>query len=415
VDTADRANTQRFLETLQDLLEAPAGDLKTALTHAADAIAAAMRADKVDAFLYDDRRDSLVAVGVSNQPLSNLQKSLGLDVLPVSNGGRVVQVYTTGKLFHTGNLLQDPEELRGVKEGLRIQSKVGIPLEIGGRRRGMIMVASLQPDYFTADDANFIRSAAHWVGVVAHRAELVEHIERNALEDGRRQVAEELITVLAHDLRNYLSPVVLRLYALRHRAQTDNRTADTEDANVALTGVTRLNGLLANLLDVARLDEGIFQMHLEPVDIGALVSEAAGVLATQEHQIIVKASQPVIVAADPMRIRQCVDNVLSNAIHHSPRGAAVSVFIDQEPREGGVCGKVEIVDEGPGIPDDVLPRLFDRFLTGRGGQGGVGLGLYIAKRIATAHRGDVVADRYPGKGARFTIRLPLFEQARAGM
>ncbi|HEY0337805.1 MAG TPA: GAF domain-containing protein, partial [Burkholderiales bacterium] len=163
---AEASNQERLLVTLQKLLEIPAADLKTALTHAADAFADALHADKVDAFLYEDSRDTLIAVGTSNQSLSRRQKELGLDVLPLSNGGRVVYVYQTGELFRTGNLLEDPEELRGVKEGLRIQSKVGVPLEVGGQRRGMIMVASLQRDFFTEQDAAFVQSAARWVGMV---------------------------------------------------------------------------------------------------------------------------------------------------------------------------------------------------------------------------------------------------------
>jgi two-component system OmpR family sensor kinase len=317
-------------------------------------------------------------------------------------------VYQTGELFRTGNLLEDPEELRGVKEGLRIQSKVGVPLEVGGQRRGMIMVASLQRDFFTEQDAAFVQSAARWVGMVAHRAELLEEIERNAVEQGRRSAAEEVITVLAHDLRNYLSPVVLRLYSVRHRAEAARRADDLQDTNLALNGLARLNALLSNLLDVARLDEGIFEMHVEPVDIVALVKEAASVLSTSEHHVIVKATDAVVVAADPIRIRQCVDNLLGNAIAHSPKGGAVSVFIAPQLKDGRMWGCVEIVDEGPGIPEELLPHLFERFLTGRTQKGGVGLGLYIAKRIAAAHQGDLIADRCPGKGARFTVRIPLF-------
>jgi signal transduction histidine kinase len=165
---------------------------------------------------------------------------------------------------------------------------------------------------------------------------------------------------------------------------------------------------MSNLLDVARLDEGVFELRLEPVDMVAIVKEAAEVLSTPEHEIVVSASESVIVAADPTRIRQCVDNLLGNAISHSPTHAKVSVFISTQKADGGAWGRVEIVDEGPGIPEHVLPHLFDRFVTGRENKGGVGLGLYIAKRIASAHQGDVYADRSPGKGARFTIRLPLF-------
>lgn len=402
-------NQERLFTTLQRLLAIPAADLKTALTYAADAIADALDADKVDAFLYDDNRDSLVAVGASTQPLSNLQRRLGLDVLPLSNGGRVVDVYKTGRLFRTGKLMDDPEELRGVKEGLRIRSELGAALEVGSRRRGMIMVASLKPDFFTERDERFVQSAAQWIGMVAHRSELLADIERNALEQGRRSSAEELVTILAHDLRNYLAPVLLRLYTLRHRAETENRRADIEDANVALRGLSQAKTLISDLLDVARLDEGVFKIETEPVDMVALVREAGSVLTSVEHEVVVKASAPVVVAADPARIRQCVDNLLTNAIGHSPKGGSISVFITQEQSETTAWGCVEVVDEGPGIPDDLLPHIFDRFLTGRAREGGVGLGLYIAKRIAAVHGGDVRADRYPGKGARFTLRIPLFD------
>jgi two-component system sensor histidine kinase BaeS len=213
---------------------------------------------------------------------------------------------------------------------------------------------------------------------------------------------------VAHDLRNYLSPVSLRLYNLKHRAQAEDRGEDVNDADVALGAISQLTSLLANLLDLARLDEGVFEMHLEPVDAVALLSEAARLLSTNEHQIVVKAAaQSIIVAADPVRIRQCVDNLLANAIKHSPPNATVSVFIAREDKDDQSWGRIEIVDEGSGLPEQVLPHVFERFRTGRGDGSGFGLGLYIAQRIATAHHGEVIADRYPGKGACFTVRLPV--------
>src|SRR5437763_9872539 len=133
-------NTDRFLATLEKLLEIPSAELETALTHACNAVAEALHADKVDAFLYDETRDTLVALGTSTQPLSALQKKLGLDVLPLSNGGRVVYVFQTGETFVTGRLDDDPEELKGIKQALKIRSKLGVLLEVGGRRRGMMMI-----------------------------------------------------------------------------------------------------------------------------------------------------------------------------------------------------------------------------------------------------------------------------------
>src|SRR5690242_6454416 len=120
---------KRYLDTLQRLLEMPATDLKTALTQAADTLADVTGADKVDAFIFDPSRDSLVAVGTSTQPLSALERQLGLDVLPLSNGGRAVEVFRSGQPYRCGAVLADDGELRGVKEGLRVQSIVAVPLD----------------------------------------------------------------------------------------------------------------------------------------------------------------------------------------------------------------------------------------------------------------------------------------------
>src|SRR5690348_7725240 len=107
--------SQRLLDVLEQLLELPGGELKATLSRVSDVLARSSGADKVDAFLYDENRDSLVAVGSSTQPLSQLQRELGLDVLPLSNGGCTVSVFRTGKSFVSGHVDKDPDELRGLR------------------------------------------------------------------------------------------------------------------------------------------------------------------------------------------------------------------------------------------------------------------------------------------------------------
>ena len=404
------AHSQRARELLEALLRIPAGDLKSTLTQAADVVANATGADKVDGFLYDPSRDSLVAVGTSTQPLSMLQRQLGLDVLQLSNGGRVVQVYKRGETFLTGRLDQDAEELRGVKEGLGIRSKIGVPLEIGGRRRGMMMLASQQPEFFTEDDARFVESIGTWIGVLAHRAELAQEMSRNAEAQGRRAAAEELMTVLAHDFRNYLSPLHMRLDMLRLRAKRNGRDDDARDADAASRAVLRLGGLVSDILDVSRIEQGVFRIEQQPCDLGALVRETATMLATNEHpvRVTVEEGRTIVVNADPGRLRQCVENIIANAIQKSPADAAVSVFVTlQDVRTDGAIARVEVIDEGPGIPPELLPYVFDRFVSGTRSGGGLGLGLYLAKRIAGVHGGDLTVESQTGKGARFILILPL--------
>jgi two-component system, OmpR family, sensor kinase len=397
-----------LLETLERLLEIPAADLKTALSHACDAVAAAVDADKVDAFLYDVERDSLVALGSSNQPLSAKQRRHGLDVLPISNGGRVVQVYQTGETFVTGHLEDDEQELRGIREALSIRSKIGVPLQVGGKRRGMMMIASLRADAFTPHDVTFAQAVSGWVGSVAHRAELVQDIERHAVEQGRRLVADELITVLAHDLRNFISPIDFRLRAIRRKADLDGRAAEVAECEAALKSVARLGALVSDILDAARIDQGVLELEPRPVDLTSLIDDVIGSLGTAQHPIVRKTSDDLVVEADPKRVCQCLENIVANAVRFSPDEAPVTILMRRSTKEDGDVAHVEIIDEGPGIAPEVLPHVFERFVTGQRRHGGLGLGLYLAKRIAKLHNGDLQVDSTPGTGARFTLSLPLY-------
>lgn len=352
---------------LEQLLQLPGGDLKATLSRVSDAIARSSGADKVDAFLYDASRDSLVAVGSSTQPLSMLQRQLGLDVLQLANGGCTVSVYKTGQTFLSGRLDEHEDELPGIRDALGARSEIGVPLEVG-------------PEFFTDADARFMETVARWVGLVTHRAELAEQIGRNAIEQGRRAGAEELITVLAHDLRNYLAPLTMRLHVLRVRAEREGREDELRDIELLGRSVSRLGGLVSDILDVSRIDQGVFAIQPQRIELSTLVRDIVGAFESAQHaiQITVQQGDEICVAGDPARLRQCRDR---HAL-------------------------VEVIDEGPGIPAEQLPYLFERYRTGRPGEGGLGLGLYLAKRIAAIHGGDLTAESQPGKGARFTLSLP---------
>jgi two-component system OmpR family sensor kinase len=395
-----------LLRTLERLLAIPSADLRSALTMACDAVTEALRADKTDAFLLDPSKNSLVAIGTSNQPLSNLQRKAGLDVLPIANGGRVVHVFETNAPFRTGRLRDDPSELKGVREVLKIESKLGVPIEVAGHSRGVLMIASQQRDFYNEADEHFAMSIARWVGSVAHRAELVEEIGRNAVEQGRRAVAEELVTILAHDLRNFVSPISARLQLLQRRAKEDAREADIRDVDAALRGVKRLSRLIGDILDVARIDQGVFRIDVGPLDLGALAADIGKTLSTPSQEIHVASMEEVIVRADADRISQCLENIVTNAIRHSPRGAQVTIIVAKSRTESGEIGTVDVLDEGPGVPTDIMPRLFERFAMGARSSG-LGLGLYLAKRIALSHGGELKVESPPGKGARFRLELPL--------
>lgn len=395
----------RALETLERLLALSSAEVAISLTQASDLVARALRADKVDVFLYDPGRETLAAVGSSTQPLSNLQKRLGLDVLPLANGGRVVLVFQSGETHVTGRLDQDLEEVRGVKEALAVRSQIGVPLVVDGVRRGVLMVGSQQPDFFDATDVRFAEMVVRWIGMVTHRAELVEQIAANSVEQGRRAVAEDLMTVLAHDLRNLILPISIRLSLIRGRAAADQRSLDLRDAEQAGKAAERLSRLVTDILDTARLDRGIFELNQQPVDLTALAREVATVVSTPATEVQVLAAETVMVVADPERLRQALENIMSNGVQHSPEHAPITVTVAKRQTNGGPRVYLTVRDQGPGIPSELLPRIFERFAAGEGSEG-LGLGLYLARRIVAAHGGQVEVTSSPGQGAEFVISLP---------
>lgn len=401
--------SQHLVGILERLLRIPTGDLKTTMIQSTDLIAATLQADKVDAFFYDPTRDSLTALSSSNQPLSALQRKLGLDVLPLSNGGRVVWVYKTGNTFATGCLQEDAEELRGVKEGLGIQSKIGVPLEIDGKRRGMVMIASRARDRFSAEDVQRAQMLVHWIGILAHRAELAEQMQRNAAEQSRRATADELVAVVAHDVRNYLAPIELRLQVLRKVVTREHLAEELlKEIDLISRPVSQLRSLVSDLLDASRLDHGLFRMDPAPLELVPFVNESANALARSGMSLDVRVQSlgSIMVVADRIRLRQCIDNLIVNAIQQSPQGGTVTIVVATRTADDREYACVHITDEGPGVTAELLPHIFERHVTSTSREGGLGLGLFLAKRIAELHGGDLSVESPPGRGARFTLLLP---------
>ncbi len=396
----------QLLVTLEGLLAIQATDTKSALTEAAQLINHALRADKTDVFLYESAVDTLVAMGTSDTPMGRKEIALGLDRLAVSNGGKAVAVFQTGVPYLSGHVEQDPDELRGIKDALGIRSAIVVPLAVNGVRRGVLQVDTAQPDRFTEEDVRFLEAAANWVGLVLHRAELVERISQKAAEQARSVAADELITILAHDLRAPLTALKGRVLMLQMRARQDGHQAYLQEAAAMQRATNRLERMIADLMDTARLEQGIFTLTPTVVDLAALARETAATLQTEGKEIVVRAPAALAAEVDPDRVRQVLENLLENARRHSPKGVAVILEVGTEVHEDGDWAVVTVRDFGPGIAPELLPNIFARFAVGRGTKG-LGLGLYLARGIAEAHGGTLTVSSSPGAGATFRLTLPL--------
>lgn len=392
--------------TLQRLLAVEAVDLRDALNQTSDQMAQAMGADKVDAFMYDPATASLVAAGTSNTPMGRRQHQAGLDRLPVANRGRTVEVFESGKCYYTGHADQDPEVVVGLVQTLGIRSMFLVPLRVGEEIRGVLSAASAQPDRFSREEQAFFESAARWIAMVARRAELSEMVTRQSVEQARRLAAEELVTTLAHDLGNQLTPLRGRIDVLLRRLRRQGNARDLEDVAAASEALQRMQQLIENLLDIARLEGGVFSLSFQPTDLVAVSREIAESLRQMRDTIEVRAPDELVVEADPVRIGQALHNLVHNAIQHTPDGTPILITLEVEPRENEGWATLVVHDDGPGIAPEALPTLFQRYGAGPRSSG-LGLGLFVARGILEAHGGSLTVESAVGEGTTFRAALPL--------
>ncbi len=301
---------------------------------------------------------------------------------------------------------EDPEELPGLVHGLGIRSEIIAPVDVDGTRRGVVLASAAARDAFSEDDLRVLEVIGRWVGMVAHRSALSEQLQQEAAERGRRVAGEELVTVLAHDVRNLLTPLVARVDLLLRRARRDGRDRDVQDLTEAGRSATRLTRLMENLLDVARLEGGAFTVTPRPVELVSLVEETVCAFHATNRSIRLQAPDDLETCVDPESLRQVLENLLSNAVKHSPEDTPVDVHVRTEPRADEAWVVITVSNDGPGVPPELLPRLFTRFAADSSSTG-VGLGLYIASRIVALHGGTITVDSTPGRGAHFHVALPV--------
>ena len=404
--TGQRAD--RLLATLERLLEFPATEVTNTLNQAVQLVAQVLEAEKVDAFFYDPSAETLVALGTSDTPMGRRQKAIGLDRLPMVNGGRTVDVFLTGTPYLTGHADEDPDELVGIKVGLGIVSEMAVVFEVEAQRRGVLLVSSGTPDFFTQQDLHFLEAVARWIGILIGRAEAVERMRHEAVARGRRLAAEELLTIMAHDLRNYLTPLQGRIELLLRRAYREKRTQDIHDAGAAASTLRLLERIISDLLDVARLNQGIFAINPQPMNLVALVEEVVPAFETSQVPIHVQAPSEIVLSADPNRLRQLLENLLANAVKHAPKRTPIEVKINVEKREDGPWAALTVSNQGPSIPAELLENIFHPFVADSH-SAGLGLGLYLASKIAEAHAGTLTVDSPKDQGVHFTFALPLEE------
>lgn len=225
----------------------------------------------------------------------------------------------------------------------------------------------------------------------------------------------EILGTVAHDLKNPLGVILGRTEMLKELISTGaSESGVVAQVDHIRDATKRLTTMVDHLISDAMADAFDITIRREPVDVAALVKEVAEAnqpLAVNKQQAIrVTAPPNIVTMCDTDRIREAIDNLISNAIKYSPIGGKIDVAVSHE----GGDTIVRVSDEGAGLSPEDLGRLFGRFqrLSAKptAGESSTGLGLSIVKRIIDMHGGEVTADSDgPGKGSTFTITLPATE------
>ncbi len=226
--------------------------------------------------------------------------------------------------------------------------------------------------------------------------------------EGANRAKDEFLAMLGHELRNPLSAISTAAHLLRMRPEG----APAILAQGVLQRQTvHLTKLVDDLLDASRVSRGKIELERRPLDFAALVQRVATQVAggSSKHQLNLRL-EPAWVSGDDTRLEQIVTNLLSNAVRYSPDGGAIELVLARTANRV----LLTVRDEGVGIAVELLPRVFDLFVQGERGaarsQGGLGIGLTLAHRLAQLHDGRLEAHSHgEGQGSTFTLTLQGIE------
>jgi signal transduction histidine kinase len=314
-----------------------------------------------------------------------------------------------------------PERMRAalqrvVREGLPLEGETACyPLRAGERTLGALALVS---ESSAPQDLVTLQELVGRAAIALDNARLYSSLQREivrsrkaeeSLQDANRR-KDEFLAMLSHELRNPLAPIRNAVEVIRRLAPPDPKLTMARD--VVDRQVSLLARLVEELLDVSRISQGKIQLKKETVDLARIVShavETARPLIDARSQTLAVSvpAAPVWLSADFARLSQVLANLLNNASKYTGEGGRVELSASADEGEA----RIEVRDNGAGIEPQLLPKVFDLFVQGDRaldrGQGGLGIGLTLVKRLVELHQGRVeVASEGAGRGATFSVTLP---------
>lgn len=402
-DITERKRTQQAVQLLRAIVAAAnwASDLESPLRVALDELCAFTGWELGRVYL--PREDGRLvpagwwhAAGAGEEHVVRLQAALDEPVGP--GEGLAGRVLTEAKPHVITDLHLDGEFgplVLGAAPA--VQGAVALPVLVGDEVAAVLEFFALRPAEPDSQVLYLMDQVGLELGRVFERQRTIE-AERRKVEAERRFLA-----MLTHDLRSPLTAVVGFAELLRSgwdRLPTDRCQRSVEQI---VTQASRIRALIDDFLLTSRLESGVLEPDPEPLDLAAAADAAVTDLRDVVGEVEVRAGRARCMAlADPRFVRQILDNLLTNAAKYGEPPVVVEVG----PGDGGMV-RVRVCDRGPGVPDDFVPAIFDRFTRGdRDCGSGTGLGLAIVRELARALGGTVSYQPREPCGAAFTVELP---------
>jgi K+-sensing histidine kinase KdpD len=323
-------------------------------------------------------------------------------------GGRIAQ-----QAFQSGQPVVRQEKLEGWQaDRLSWRDFLALPLRSGEGLLGSLVVGRFGGPPYSEEQVGLAEFIA------AHIAQLLEHqklVERVAALEAERRLQilqSDFIATVSHELVTPLG--FIKGYAttlLRQDIEWEESTR-REFLSIISEEADRLRELIDDLLDSSRLQAGTMRMQFQSVNLDQLLGEVVmrEFSRTRDLTIQLQVNSDALIWADPIRIAQVLQNLLSNAAKYAP-GSPVYITIDR----AGELVHLAVQDQGPGIAPEHLERLFERFYRVPAANGvahGAGLGLFICRQIVQAHGGRITVESEQSKGTTFHVYLPVTQQGR---
>ncbi len=329
--------------------------------------------------------------------------------------GGIAQVLRTGESLRLEEMpeallvaMARSEEHLAFTRHLGFRSSMCVPLKARGRVLGALTLIHAESGRrYGAADMALPEELARRAALALDNAQLFREVQEAV------RLRDEFLSVASHELKTPLTPLSLKLDVLARElaAEADLPRAPRWARYVesARGQVRRLADLVNDLLDVSRISTGRLQLHLEAVDLAAVVRDVVAQFEQQAAKfgcslVLQVGQEPLVGRWDRLRVEQVVGNLLSNAIKY---GAGHPVHLHLEA-DGGRA-RLAVRDEGIGIAPEHLGRIFEKFerAVSERHYGGLGLGLYVTRTIVEALGGTVAVESQPGQGACFRVELPL--------